>query len=123
MNNRFRKIRPEEIPEAREKFSRAYPWAPEPQWDGVSVKVRDGEVVAMYELQYRVLVNNFYAKTPADARDTMYDVDAVLRTAGIAQYELLVPKENERLIKALRRFGLTPFEHERPHVLFVVRRD
>ena len=118
----IRPIKAEEIEERRKKFKEKYPWAPEPQWEGVLVKVdSENQVVAMAELQYRVLVATCDGDTPRDTNEMMAALDGWLGGLGVHRYEFEVPEWNEKFNKFLQDNGIKPVERI-PCRLYIMER-
>ena len=118
----IRLIKPEEIPTQLAKFKSKYPWAPDPQWEGVLVKTNgDGNIVAIAELQQRVLIATLDGDTPRYTDEMMAAVDGWLARGNINQYEFEVPEANERMIKFLEGNGLKPTERA-AYRMYVVKR-
>ena len=120
----IRLIKPEEIPAQLEKFKAKYPWAPEPQWEGVLVNLNgDDEIVAMAEIQVRTLVATVDGDTPRAVADMMAAVDGLLFGRGINHYEFEVPNHNKKFQKFIEgpKFKMKAVKRL-PHRLYLVRR-
>lgn len=119
----FRLIKPEEVEEAERLFSEKYPWAGLPNWNSTSVRVQDGKITGLVDIQQRITVGNLVA----------FD-DSVLTTIGLIErvdqvlqqfqeYEFIVPDKNEKFQKfLLEKYGLEG-EVEVPHKLYRVIRE
>lgn len=119
----FRLIKPEEVEEAKRLFSEKYPWAALPNWKSTSVRVQDGKLTGLVDVQHRITVGNLVA----------FD-DSVLTTIGLIErvdqllqqfqeYEFIVPNDNENFQRfLLEKYGLEG-EVEVPHKLYRVIRE
>lgn len=117
---RVRKVRPEEVPVLREKFSAKWPWAAEPQWNGVFVLERDGIVRGFVGFQVRLLVEPLYAEDALTARDLIVWTDGRM---GDNDYEFFVADENEPFGKAVEKhFGIEG-HREVPGLTYQVKRE
>lgn len=120
----IRLIKPEEVPAQLEKFRAKYPWAPEPQWTGVLVEADgDDKIVAIAEIQVRVLVATVDGDTPRATADMMAAVDGWLCGRGYNQYEFEVPNHNKKFQKFIEgpKYKMKPVKRL-PHRLYLVRR-
>jgi len=119
----FRLIKPDEVEEAERLFSEKYPWAALPNWKSTFVRVQDGKLTGLVDIQQRITVGNLVA----------FD-DSVLTTIGLIErvdqslqqfqeYEFIVPNDNENFQKfLLEKYGLEG-EVEVPHKLYRVIRE
>ncbi len=119
----FRRIKPEEIKQASDKFTEKYPWASQPNWLGVVVKVRDGEILGLYDLQLRATIGNLvnFDNSPVTVCELAAHADSQL--LAYKEYEWIVPNQNESMQRFLeKRYGLEG-EEEIPHKIYIMKRD
>ena len=117
---RYRRIHQDEIPMQREKFAAKYPWAPEPNWPTVWVRVKDGQVTGMVEVQQRILVATLDADDALAVRDMIVWIDGALSMYN--SWECIVPEANVSFQRCVEKhFGITPMKH--PGVLYIVDRE
>jgi len=119
----FRKIKPEEILQAALKFAQKYSWAASPNWESVYVKVRDGEILGLYDLQVRATIGNLvnFDNSPVTVCELAAHADSQL--INYKEYEYIVPNQNESMQRFLEKhYGLVG-EEEVPHKIYVMKRD
>ena len=117
----FRRIKPEEIEEAKRLAKEQLPWSAEPQWNSVYVRMDDDVLTGFVGFQLRTVVEPLYANTPRVANELITWADGFLNTYN--QYEFVVPDCNERFQKVLENhFGLEG-KRELPGKIYFVKRD
>lgn len=119
----YRLIRPDEIEQAREKFKQAYSWAALPRWESTKVKVIEGDIKGLYDVQLRTVVANCvsFDNSPLTLHELIIDANASL--ANMQQWEFIVPDANPKMQKFLKeRYGLVG-QKEVPHKIYVIERS
>jgi hypothetical protein len=119
----YRRIKPEEIKQASDKFVEKYPWAAAPNWLGVVVKVKDGEILGLYDLQVRATIGNLvnFDNSPVTVCELAAHADSQL--INHKEYEWIVPNQNESMQKFLEKHYGLEGEEEIPHKIYIIKRD
>lgn len=119
----IRPIKPEEIEKARELYAAQCPWAAEPNWTGVWVRVVDSEIAGFIDLQSRILVANLCATDARTAIELIAWIDGKLAQAGIKQYEFSVPDKNPKFQKFIEKHYGLKGERDLPGLTYLVNRN